>query len=102
MKKIFFSAWLTFILFACAPRASRAVTDATIPSETAVSNDANTIKAGHTIFTTKCTQCHKEKPIEKWTYKKLRPVLGAMVKKAKLNKTGIEQISAYVHANSKK
>jgi uncharacterized membrane protein len=103
MKKILFSLFAAAtIAVACTPKASPAVTEATIPSETSVSNDAATIEAGHTIFTTRCTQCHKEKPIRKWTYEKLRPVLGAMVQKAKLNNTEIGQISAYVHANSKK
>jgi uncharacterized membrane protein len=86
----------------CTPKASPAVTEATIPSETKVSNDAATIDAGHTIFTTKCTHCHGQKPIHKWTYEKLRPILGSMVQKAKLNSEEIGQISAYVHANCKK
>ena len=103
MKRIIFSLLIiALIAFACTPKASPAVTEATIPSETTVSNDAATIEKGHTLFTTKCTQCHKEKPIQKWTYEKLRPVLGAMVRKAKLNTAEIGQISAYVHANSKK
>ncbi|MDP4265021.1 MAG: hypothetical protein Q8941_21010 [Bacteroidota bacterium] len=103
MKKIlFFLLAIAVIDFACTPKASPAVTEATIPSGTAVSNDAGTIEAGHVLFTTKCTQCHKEKPIRKWTYEKLRPVLGAMVRKAKLTTTEIGQVSAYVHANSKK
>jgi len=92
----------TFVAFACTPKASPAVTAATIPTETTVSNDMATIEAGHTIFTTKCTRCHREKPIQKWTYERLRRVLGAMVQKAKLNNTEIGQITAYVHANSKK
>lgn len=103
MKRFLFSFFIiVLIAFACTPKASPAVTEATIPSETAVSNDARTIETGHSIFTTKCTRCHKEKPIEKWTYRKLRPVLGAMVQKAKLDNTEIAQIAAYVHANSKK
>jgi uncharacterized membrane protein len=103
MKNCIFLLLVTAtITFACTPKASPAVTEATIPTETAVSNDATTIEAGHTIFTTKCTRCHGEKPIHKWTYEKLRPVLGAMVKKAKLNSTEIGQLCAYVHANSKK
>jgi cytochrome c2 len=103
MKKLlFFLFTIAFIAFACTPKASPAVTEATIPSETAVSNDAGAIEAGHTIFSTKCTRCHKEKPIEKWTYEKVRPVLASMVKKAKLNNTEIGQVSAYVHANAKK
>ena len=103
MKKFIFSLFiLAVIAFACTPKASPAVTEATIPSETTVSNAAGTIEAGHFIFTTKCTQCHREKPIQKWTYGKLRPILAAMVRKAKLNSTEIGQISAYVHANSKK
>ena len=101
-KAILVSLVVACLAFACTPKASPAVTEATIPSETTVSNDAATIEAGHTIFTTKCTKCHGEKPIHKWTYEKLRPVLGAMVKKAKLNTTEIGQISAYVHANCKK
>jgi len=101
-KAILLSIIVTIIAFACTPKASPAVTEATIPSETTVSNDAATIEAGHTIFTTKCTRCHGQKPIHKWTYAELRPVLGSMVKKAKLNTTEISQVSAYVHANSKK
>jgi cytochrome c2 len=101
-KTILFLLAVTIIAFACTPKASPAVTEATIPSATVVSNDAGIIEAGHTIFTTKCTQCHKEKPIGKWTYEKLRPTLASMVRKAKLGKTEIEQVSAYVHANSKK
>ena len=103
MKQItFLLSIVALIAVACTPKASPAVTEATIPSETSVSNDAATIEAGHTIFTTKCTKCHGEKPIQKWTYAKLRPVLGSMVQKAKLNNTEIAQVSAYVHANAKK
>ena len=101
-KTILVSLVVASLAFACTPKASPAVTAATIPSETTVNNDAATIEAGHTIFTTKCTRCHKEKPIHKWTYEKLRPVLGSMVQKAKLNSSEIAQVSAYVHANSKK
>lgn len=87
---------------ACTPKASPAVTEATIPAPAAVSKETKAIEAGHSIFTTKCTRCHKEKPIEKWTYEKLRPTLAIMVKRAKLDNTEIQQISAYVYANSKK
>ncbi|MFI5130521.1 MAG: c-type cytochrome [Chitinophagales bacterium] len=103
MKQIIFlSLTVAVLAIACTPKASPAVTEATIPSETTVSSDAATIEAGHSIFTTKCTKCHGEKPIHKWTYEKLRPVLGSMVQKAKLNNTEIAQVSAYVHANAKK
>ena len=99
---IFLLIIIVLIAVACTPKASPSVTDATIPASTAVSKEARTIEAGHTIFTTKCTRCHKEKPIQKWTYEKLRPTLAAMVKKAKLDNTEIPQIAAYVYANSKK
>src|SRR6266536_323065 len=103
MKKLILFLFIEiFVAFACTPKASPAVTAATIPTETTVSNDMATIEAGHTIFTTKCTRCHSEKPIHKWTYERLRPILGAMVQKAKLNNTEIGQITAYVHANAKK
>ena len=102
MKKVIIPVVVAFIGFACSIKASKSVTEATIPSETTVSSDKAVIDAGHTIFTTKCTQCHKEKPIHKWTYEKLRPILGSMVKKAKLNTEEIAQVSAYVHANCKK
>lgn len=92
----------TTVAVACTPKASPAVTDATIPTSSAVSKESKTIEAGHTIFTTKCTRCHREKPIEKWTYEELRPTLASMVKKAKLSSTETEQVSAYVFANSKK
>jgi cytochrome c2 len=99
---IFLLAIIVFIAIACTPKASPAVTEATIPTSTAVSKDTKTIEAGHTIFTTKCTRCHKEKPIQKWTYEKLRPTLAVMVKRAKLDNTEIQQLTAYVYANSKK
>ena len=102
MKKVIISFVVAFIGFACSFKASRSVTEATIPSEATVSNDHATIDAGHNIFTTKCTACHHEKPIHKWTYEKLRPILGSMVKKAKLNPDEVAQVSAYVHANCKK
>ena len=85
----------------CTPKASPAVTEATIPTANSVSKETQTIDAGHTIFTTQCTRCHKEKPIQKWTYEKLRPTLAVMVKKAKLDNPEIEQLTAYVYANSK-
>lgn len=87
---------------ACTPKASPSVTEATIPTSNSVSKETKTIDAGHTIFITRCTRCHKEKPIQKWTYEKLRPTLAIMVKKAKLDNPEIEQLTAYVYANSKK
>lgn len=103
MKKlVLFLFAVGFVIFSCTPKASPAVTEATIPSATTVSNDGAMIDAGHTIFTTKCTHCHGQKPIHKWTYDELRPVLGSMVQKAKLNNEEIAQICAYVHANCKK
>lgn len=103
MKKIILlSIVVALIAEACAFKASRSVTEATIPTEETVSKDAATIEAGHNIFTTKCTVCHHEKPIHKWTYEKLRPILGSMVKKAKLNHDEVAEVSAYVHANCKK
>ena len=93
---------IILIAMACTPKASPAVTEATIPTSMAVSKDTKTIEAGHTIFTAKCTRCHKEKPIQKWTYEKLRPTLAVMVKRAKLDNTEIGQLTAYVYANSKK
>jgi cytochrome c553 len=103
MKKlILFLLSVGFVAISCTPKASPAVTEATIPSETAVSSDPTAILKGYTIFSTKCTRCHGQKPIHKWTYQELRPVLGSMVQKAKLNTEEIGQISAYVHANCKK
>ncbi len=103
MKKAIFSlAILVALVVACTPKASPAVTEATIPTAAAVSKNEKAIEAGHTLFTTKCTRCHKAKPVEKWTYDELRPVLASMVKKAKLNTTETEQVSAYVYAHAKK
>ena len=103
MRNLFIVLIITILVaIACAPKASRAVTEATIPTSNSVSKEPKTIDAGHTIFTTQCTRCHKEKPIQKWTYEKLRPTLAVMVKKAKLDNPEIEQLTAYVYANSKK
>jgi uncharacterized membrane protein len=102
MKNLFIVLTITILMAACTPKASPAVTEATIPTSNTVSKEPNTIDAGHTIFTTQCTRCHKEKPIQKWTYEKLRPTLAVMVKKAKLDNPEIEQLTAYVYANSKK
>jgi uncharacterized membrane protein len=103
MKKAIVSAMLlAVVMVACTPKASPSVTEATIPTESAVSKSSATISAGHTLFTTKCTRCHGQKPVEKWTYEELRPVLASMVKKAKLDKTETEQVSAYVYSRAKK
>ena len=85
---------------ACTPKASPAVTEATIPTSNSVSKETKTIEAGHTIFTTQCTRCHKEKPIQKWTYEKLRPTLAIMVRKAKLDNPELR--IQVIYANSKK
>jgi len=103
MKNLFIVlTTIVFMAIACTPKASPAVTEATIPTSKSVSKETETIEAGHTIFTTQCTRCHKEKPIQKWTYEKLRPTLAIMVRKAKLDNPEIEQLTAYVYANSKK
>lgn len=103
MKKIIVCATaLTIFAIACTPKASKSVTDATIPAATSVSKDGKAIEAGHTIFTTKCTRCHGEKPLEKWDYEELRPVLASMVKKAKLSEEETGQVSAYAYSKAKK
>jgi uncharacterized membrane protein len=103
MKNLFIVLTIIVLMaIACTPKASPAVTEATIPTSKSVSKETKTIEAGHTIFTTQCTRCHKEKPIQKWTYEKLRPTLAIMVRKAKLDNPEIEQLTAYVYANSKK
>ena len=102
MKNLFIVLTITILMAACTPKASPAVTEATIPTSKSVSKETKTIEAGHTIFTTQCTRCHKEKPIQKWTYEKSRPTLAIMVRKAKLDNPEIGQLTAYVYANSKK
>jgi uncharacterized membrane protein len=103
MKNLFIVLTIIVLMaIACTPKASPAVTEATIPTSNSVSKETKTIEAGHTIFTTQCTRCHKEKPIQKWTYEKLRPTLAIMVRKAKLDNPEIGQLTAYVYANSKK
>ena len=103
MKNFFIVLTIIILMaIACTPKASPAVTEATIPTSNSVSKETKTIDAGHTIFTTQCTRCHKEKPIQKWTYEKLRPTLAIMVRKAKLDNPEIGQLTAYVYANSKK
>ena len=103
MKYLFIVLTIIVLMaIACTPKASPAVTEATIPTSNSVSKETKTIDAGHTIFTSQCTRCHKEKPIHKWTYEKLRPTLAIMVKKAKLDNAEIGQLTAYVYANSKK
>jgi len=103
MRNLFIvPAIIVLMAIACTPKASPAVTEATIPTSNSVSKETKTIEAGHTIFTTQCTRCHKEKPIQKWTYEKLRPTLAIMVRKAKLDNPEIGQLTAYVYANSKK
>lgn len=103
MKNLFIVLTIIVLMaIACTPKASPAVTEATIPTSKSVSKETKTIEAGHTIFTTQCTRCHNEKPIQKWTYEKLRPTLAIMVRKAKLDNPEIGQLTAYVYANSKK
>ncbi|MBO9619068.1 MAG: hypothetical protein J7539_08550 [Niabella sp.] len=105
MKKIVIGASIVLLAaVACSPKASPSATAATIPEASAVSSDGTTISAGQTIFTTKCTKCHKAKTevVASKSYGDLRPVLASMVKKANLSNEEIQQVSAYVYANSKK
>ncbi|WP_008587855.1 c-type cytochrome [Niabella soli] len=104
MKKIVIGASIVLLAVACSPKASPSATAATIPEASAISSDATTVSAGQTIFTTKCTKCHKAKTevVASKSYEDLRPILAAMVKKAKLSNDEIQQVSSYVYANSKK
>lgn len=105
MKKIVIGVYIVLIAaVACSPKASPSVTAVTIPEASAVSSDGTTISAGQTIFTTKCTKCHAAKTnvVASKPYEDLRPILASMVKKAKLSNEEVQQVSAYVYANSKK
>lgn len=104
MKKfnLFIIAIAGFV--ACTPKASPSKTNELIPTASNVKTGTNTIQAGQTIFTTQCTRCHENKYdyISQHSYEDNRSILASMVQKARLNTTEIEQVSAYVHANSKK
>ena len=105
MKKLLFVAFLALAaVVACTPKASPSTTEATIPDAKDLSSSETTLAAGQVLFTTKCTKCHKAKDeaVASHTYEELRPVLASMVKKAKLNRDEIEQVSAYVLAHAKK
>ncbi|ANH82666.1 hypothetical protein A8C56_18300 [Niabella ginsenosidivorans] len=106
MKKIIIGAYIVLMAgVACTPKASpSAVAASAVPEASAVSSDEAAISAGQVIFTTKCTKCHaaKTEAVTSKSYDELRPVLTSMVKKAKLNNEEIQQVSAYVYANSKK
>lgn len=105
MKKILTGIYiLVLAALACTPKASPSATDATIPTADKVSTSQESIDAGHTIFTTKCTKCHsaKDKAVASQTYDELRPVLASMSKKSKLNSEEAAQVAAYVFANAKK
>ncbi|GEM_PF-2173657 len=103
MKKIalFLIASVTFVV-ACTPKASPSATETLIPAEKRVKTDNASIEAGKVLSSTKCAKCHNEKDYSKATYEEQRPVLAAMVKKAKLEESEIQQISAYVHSKAKK
>ena len=58
--------------------------------------------AGQEIYTTKCTKCHDQKPVEHWTVEEWKPILKSMIKKSKLDSLGGHQVTVYVNANAKK
>ncbi|MCG2614482.1 hypothetical protein LZZ85_09330 [Terrimonas sp. NA20] len=70
------------------------------PAEPVVS--AETLAAGHTIYSTRCAKCHGEKPVANWTAEEWKPILKSMIPKARLDSVQSVNVTAYVNANAKK
>ncbi len=105
MKKAIIGVYLVLaMIVACTPKASPTVTEAIIPQADELSKAQTTIAAGEVLFTTTCARCHKPKheAVASQSYEELRPILASMVRKAKLNKDEIEQVSAYVWSHAAK
>jgi cytochrome c2 len=105
MKKVLTFVFILIIAAACHKKAVPSTSLATpepAPATTAVAADPAMVEAGHAIFTTKCTKCHKLKIVENYTAERWTGILKAMVPKAKLDSTEAAQVTAYVTANAKK
>ncbi|HOZ97199.1 MAG TPA: hypothetical protein PLS07_04470 [Niabella sp.] len=108
MKKVsLFTLVIMLSIAACSPKSAPTTTapvSAGMPELANISATEADVTAGHTLFTTKCTKCHKakDKYVSEHSYSEAIRVLNSMVKKAKLNQDEISQLAAYVNSAAKK
>jgi cytochrome c5 len=119
MKKILSVSFvIAFVIIACSrntiankepviPRRETITTS--IPDSTTIISapaveltDATSIALGKTIFETRCGRCHGLKNTADYTSQRWDGILRSMAPKARLTQTEIQQVTAYVKANSKK
>ena len=74
----------------------------TVSQPTVELTDAVSIALGKTIFETRCGRCHGLKNTADYTSQRWEGILRSMTPKARLTQTEIQQVTAYVKANSKK
>jgi mono/diheme cytochrome c family protein len=60
------------------------------------------VENGKTVYTTTCVRCHNAKPVANWTAEEWKPILRAMIPKAKLDSAKAAQVTAYVNAFARK
>lgn len=105
-KALLFSLIIMLVIVACSPKSapSKSATVSGMPEMASISSEAADISAGHVLFTTKCTKCHKakDKYVSGHTYSEALGVLNSMAKKANLTQDEIMQLAAYVNSVAKK
>ncbi len=67
-----------------------------------IASDANFISQGRLVYEAKCTRCHEARKVEQYTDERWDGILDVMVPRARLSEVQIQQVAAYIKANSKK
>ena len=108
---------IAFVIIACSrktiaskePVIPRRETSSPVPDSTTIVSpsvveltDAASIAWGKSIFETRCVRCHGLKNTADYTSQRWEGILRLMAPKARLTQTEIQQVTAYVKANSKK
>jgi cytochrome c553 len=118
MKRILSVSFvIAFVIIACSrntiankePVIPRRETFTSVPDSTTIISapvveltDAASIALGKTVFETRCGRCHGLKNTADYTSQRWEGILRSMAPKARLTQTEIQQVTAYVKANSKK
>jgi len=93
MKKSIIAIGMLAMFTACSESTTTSTVDST---EEVKVYSADQLAEGSSIYSSKCTTCHKAKIIDDYTEKRWSKVLPNMAKKAELNPNELELVQAYV------
>ncbi|MER3465405.1 MAG: hypothetical protein C4329_14335 [Chitinophagaceae bacterium] len=117
MKKIAIVVTIAGAVFACSPKTAPTTSttnttnttsttstssNSTNTNSSASASTASTIEAGHVVYDNRCGRCHGLKDVTKYTTAQWDGILKSMIRKAKLDDTQAQQVTAYVMANANK